>query len=58
MESHPPESQPVVIRKQAELSSRSLVRVCRVGSEHPTVKSINFNPLDYAMSRSFVSINK
>ena len=57
MESHPPESQPVS-RKQAELSSRSLVRVCRVASEHPTLKSINFHPLDYAMSRYFVSINK
>jgi hypothetical protein len=58
MESHPPESQPIVIRKQAELPSRSFVRVCRVASEHPTFKSINFHPLDYAMSRSLVSVNK
>lgn len=58
MESHPPESQPVVSRKQAELSSRSLVRVCRVASEHPTKKRLNFHPLEYAMSHSFFSINK
>ena len=41
MESHRLERQQLLSRKEAELSSRSLVRVCRLASEHPTL-SITF----------------